>query len=97
MHRRRPSRPIRRVVGYTPGGFTDNMACTVSERLSRALGQPVVFDHKPGANSTIGTDLLVQSAPDGYSPTTVIAAHSANPSLFPKMGSMRGPTSCRSR
>ncbi|MFZ4759084.1 MAG: Bug family tripartite tricarboxylate transporter substrate binding protein, partial [Burkholderiaceae bacterium] len=80
-----PARPIRMIVGYTPGGFTDTMARTVGEPLSRALGQPVVFDYKPGANSMIGTEMLVKSAPDGYTLTTVIAAHSANPSLYPKM------------
>jgi tripartite-type tricarboxylate transporter receptor subunit TctC len=80
-----PTKPIRMIVGYTPGGFTDNMARTVGEPLGRALGQPVVFDYKPGANSMIGTEMLVKSAPDGYTLTTVIAAHSANPSLYPKM------------
>jgi hypothetical protein len=80
-----PNKPIRMIVGYTPGGFTDNMARTVGEPLGRALGQPVVFDYKPGANSMIGTEMLVKSAPDGYTLTTVIAAHSANPSLYPKM------------
>jgi tripartite-type tricarboxylate transporter receptor subunit TctC len=73
------------IVGYTPGGFTDTMARTVGEPLSRALGQPVLFDYKPGANSMIGTEMMVKSAPDGYTLTTVIAAHSANPSLYPKM------------
>lgn len=80
-----PNKPIRMIVGYTPGGFTDNMARTVGEPLGRALGQPVVFDYKPGANSMIGTEMLVKSPPDGYTLTTVIAAHSANPSLYPKM------------
>ena len=80
-----PSKPIRMIVGYTPGGFTDNMARAVGEPLARALGQPVVYDYKPGANSMIGTEMLVKSAPDGYTLTTVIAAHSANPSLYPKM------------
>ncbi len=46
-----PSKPIRMIVGYTPGGFTDNMARAVGEPLARALGQPVVYDYKPGANS----------------------------------------------
>ncbi len=80
-----PAKPIRMIVGYTPGGFTDNMARAVGEPLSRALGQPVVFDYKPGANSMIGTELMVKSPPDGYTLTTVIAAHSANPSLYAKM------------
>jgi tripartite-type tricarboxylate transporter receptor subunit TctC len=80
-----PNKPIRMIVGYTPGGFTDNMARTVGEPLGRALGQQVVFDYKPGANSQIGVDMMVKSPADGYTLSTVIAAHSANPSLYPKM------------
>jgi tripartite-type tricarboxylate transporter receptor subunit TctC len=80
-----PSKQIRMIVGYTPGGFTDNMARIVGEPLGRALGQQVIFDYKPGANSQIGVDLMVKSPPDGYTLSTVIAAHSANPSLYPKM------------
>jgi len=80
-----PNRPIRMLVGYTPGGFTDNMARAVGEPLARALGQPVVFDYKPGANSMIAVEMMAKSPPDGYTLTTVIAAHSANPSLYAKM------------
>ncbi len=80
-----PTKPIRMLVGYTPGGFTDNMARSVGEPLGRVLGQPVLFDYKPGANSLIAVEMLAKSAPDGYTLTTVIAAHSANPSLYPKM------------
>jgi len=80
-----PSKPIRMIVGYTPGGYTDNMARTVGEPLARALGQPVIYDYKPGANSIIGTELMAKSPPDGYTLTTVIAAHSANPSLYAKL------------
>jgi tripartite-type tricarboxylate transporter receptor subunit TctC len=61
------------------------MARSVGEPLSRALGQPVIFDYKPGANSIIAVDLMAKSAPDGYTLTTVIAAHSANPSLYAKL------------
>lgn len=80
-----PNKPIRMIVGYTPGGFTDNMARAVGEPLAKVLGQPVLFDYKPGANSLIGVDMVAKSAPDGYTLTTVIAAHSANPSLYAKM------------
>jgi tripartite-type tricarboxylate transporter receptor subunit TctC len=80
-----PSKPIRMVVPYTPGGFTDTMARLVGEPLGRALGQPVVFDNKPGANSIIGTDMVAKAAPDGYTLVTVIAAHAVNPSLYPKL------------
>lgn len=80
-----PNKPIRMIVGYTPGGYTDTMARAVGEPLSRALGQPVIYDYKPGANSIIGTELMAKSPPDGYTLTTVIAAHSANPSLYAKL------------
>ena len=80
-----PSKPIRMLVGYTPGGFTDNMARTIGEPLAKALGQPVLFDYKPGANSMIAVDMVAKAAPDGYTLTTVIAAHAANPSLYGKM------------
>ena len=80
-----PNKPIRMLVGYTPGGFTDNMARAVGEPLARVLGQPVLFDYKPGANSMIAVDMMAKSPPDGYTLTTVIAAHSANPSLYAKM------------
>ncbi|NBO96835.1 MAG: hypothetical protein EBU79_13415 [Betaproteobacteria bacterium] len=77
-----PTKPIRMLVGYTPGGFTDNMARTIGEPLAKALGQPVLFDYKPGANSMIAVDMVAKSPPDGYTLTTVIAAHAANPALF---------------
>ena len=80
-----PNKPIRMLVGYTPGGFTDNMARAVGEPLARVLGQPILFDYKPGANSLIAVEMLAKAPADGYTLTTVIAAHSANPSLYPKM------------
>jgi len=80
-----PTKPIRMLVGYTPGGFTDNMARTLGEPLARALGKPVLFDYKPGANSMIAVDMVAKSPPDGYTLTTVIAAHAANPALYAKM------------
>jgi tripartite-type tricarboxylate transporter receptor subunit TctC len=80
-----PSKPIRMIVGYTPGGFTDQMARIVGEPVGRALGTSMLFDYKPGANSMIGADMVAKAAPDGYTLGTVIAAHSANPSLYAKM------------
>lgn len=80
-----PNRPIRMVVPYTPGGYTDLMARLVSEKMSIALGQPIVIENKPGANAAIGTDAVAKAAPDGYTFGTVIAAHSVNPTLNPKL------------
>lgn len=80
-----PNRPIRMIVPYTPGGYTDLMARLVGQKISDALGQTIVFENKPGANAVIGTDAVAKAAPDGYTFGTVIAAHSVNPSLNPKL------------
>jgi tripartite-type tricarboxylate transporter receptor subunit TctC len=80
-----PSRPIRMIVPYTPGGYTDFMARTVGQKLSEALGQPIIFENRPGANSVIGADAVAKAAPDGYTFGTVIAAHAVNASLNPKL------------
>ena len=80
-----PSRPIRMIVPYTPGGYTDLMARLVGQKISDALGQPIVFENKPGANAIIGTDVVAKAAPDGYTIGTVIAAHAVNATLNPKL------------
>jgi tripartite-type tricarboxylate transporter receptor subunit TctC len=80
-----PARPIRVLVGYPPGGFTDVTARLVCEKLSQRLGQPVVVDNKPGANGIVAVDTLAKSAPDGQTFAVVIAAHAANTSLYKKL------------
>ena len=80
-----PVRPIRIVVPYTAGGFTDQMARLVQVGLQNRLGQPVVIDNKPGANSIIGVDAVAKAAPDGYTFGVVIAAYAANTTLYPKL------------
>ncbi len=80
-----PNRPIRMVVPYTPGGYTDLMARLVGQKISDAIGQPIVFENKPGANAIIGTDVVAKAAPDGYTFGTVIAAHAVNATLNPKL------------
>jgi tripartite-type tricarboxylate transporter receptor subunit TctC len=80
-----PNRPIRMVVPYTPGGYTDLMARLVGQKISDALGQPIIFENKPGANAIIGTDVVAKAAPDGYTFGTVIAAHAVNATLNPKL------------
>lgn len=80
-----PAKPIRIIVPYPPGGFTDVTARLVGQKLQERLGQTVLVDNKAGANGTIGVAELARSAPDGYTFAIVIAAHAANPSLYAKL------------
>lgn len=77
-----PSRPIRFVVPYPPGGGNDDVARLLAEPLGRGLGQPVVIDNRPGASGMLAGEYLARSAPDGY---TIMIDHTGivmNPSLF---------------
>jgi len=77
-----PSRAIRVVVPYPAGGNTDIIARDVMKELSARLGQPVVIDNKPGANSILGTDLVAKAAPDGYTLLVAIGAFANNEALY---------------
>ena len=63
---RYPSKPIRLVVGYTPGGSTDTAARLIAGKLGEALGQPVVVENRPGAASMIGAEYVARSPADGH-------------------------------
>ena len=80
-----PSRPIRVVVPYTPGGITDVATRMVMLEAAKSLGQNVIVDNRPGANSIVGVEIVANSVPDGYTLASVIAAHSANQTLYPKL------------
>ena len=80
-----PNKPIRIIVPYTPGGFTDQMARLVQVGLQNRLQQTVTVDNKPGANSIIGVDLLAKAPADGSTFAVVIAAYAANNTLYPKL------------
>ena len=77
-----PNRPIRVVVPYPAGGNTDIIAREVMKEVSLRLGQPVVIDNKPGANSIVGTEFVAKAAPDGYTLLVVIGAYANNESLY---------------
>lgn len=81
-----PNKPIRIVIGFAPGGAADYVARAMSESFSKALGQTVLIDNKPGNGSSIAADIVAKAAPDGY--TLLIASPSAisvNPALNPKL------------
>jgi tripartite-type tricarboxylate transporter receptor subunit TctC len=80
-----PSKPIKLVVPFTPGGGTDLIARTLAAEMAPDLGVPVIVDNKPGAGTVIGTDLVAKSAPDGYTLVVSSIAHSVNPTLVPKL------------
>jgi tripartite-type tricarboxylate transporter receptor subunit TctC len=82
-----PARPVKLVVGFAPGGAADFVARTLAEPMSRALGQSVVIDNRPGAGSSIAAEYVAKSAPDGY--TFLIASPSSilvNPLLNKQSG-----------
>lgn len=77
-----PSKPVRIVVPYTPGGFNDTLARTASEYLTKAWKQSVVVENKPGGNTLIGNTMVAQSAPDGYTLLITPLPFSALPGLY---------------
>ena len=81
-----PSKPIRLVVGFPPGGGNDIVARLVSAKMQESWGQAVVVDNKPGGNSIIATEFVARSAPDGY--TLLVNANGGmtiNPLIYPKL------------
>src|SRR6267378_254735 len=77
-----PSKPIRWIVPYTGGGITDVVTRLVTQKMQGPLGQPIVVDNRPGANSILGSDIAAKAAPDGYTMLTVIAGYAANVTLY---------------
>lgn len=80
-----PDKPVRLVVPYPPGGFTDVTARLVAQKLQERLGQPFTVENKPGANSIIGVDAVAKAPADGQAFVVVIAAYAANTTLYPKL------------
>ena len=80
-----PDRPIRIIVPFGPGGFTDVAARILQKELSAVLGQPVIIENKPGAGSTIGTTEVAKGRPDGYTLAMVSTTHVISPHLYKQM------------
>jgi tripartite-type tricarboxylate transporter receptor subunit TctC len=77
-----PSKPIRLIVGYAPGGPNDIIARIVGQKLSESVGVPVTIDNRPGADSMIGTQLAARAAPDGYTIAMISASATIHPSVY---------------
>jgi tripartite-type tricarboxylate transporter receptor subunit TctC len=81
-----PSKPIKWVVPFAPGGTTDILARVVGEKLALALGQPVIVENKPGAGGGLGAEFTAKSSPDGYTIMGgTISTHAINASLYNKL------------
>ena len=80
-----PSRPIRFISPYPPGGGNDTLARILGEKVGERLGQRIIVDNRPGANTIVGTELLAKSVPDGYTLIIIPNSFATNVSFYPKL------------
>ena len=80
-----PTRPIRFISPYPPGGGNDTLLRLLGEKLGEQVGQRIIVDNRPGANTIVGTELLAKSPPDGYTFILVPNSFATNPSFYPKL------------
>jgi tripartite-type tricarboxylate transporter receptor subunit TctC len=80
-----PAKPIRWIVGYTPGGTADMLARAVGQKLTEAWGQQVIVENRPGGGTNIGTEVAAKAPPDGYTLFMPTVANAINPTLYPKL------------
>ena len=82
-----PSKPIKYVVPFAPGGVSDGVARLVAQHLGERLGQPVVVENRPGVSGIVGTQVVARSAPDGYTVMGgTITTHAVNPFFTKSLG-----------
>jgi tripartite-type tricarboxylate transporter receptor subunit TctC len=80
-----PSRPVRVIVPYAPGGVTDVVARLIAQKLSEHLGKQFFVENVPGATGNIGTSQAAKAAPDGYTVLVAFSSYVVNPTLFDKV------------
>jgi tripartite-type tricarboxylate transporter receptor subunit TctC len=80
-----PTKPIRIVIGFTPGGGPDITARYLAQKLTETWKQQVVVDNRPGAGGTVGAHIVARSTPDGYTLLSVSPAHAVAPAIYPKL------------
>ena len=80
-----PSKPIRFIMPYPPGGSSEILARPIAMELTKNIGQNVIVDFKPGGGTTIGADMVAKSAPDGHTLVMMLSAHAINATLMPKL------------
>ena len=81
-----PSKPVRFIVAFSPGGGTDIIARVVADKLTRAWSQPVVVENRPGAGSNIGTQAVAKAPPDGYTILVTSTSFAVNPGMYKSAG-----------
>lgn len=80
-----PTKPIRLIVPFEPGGGTDRVGRTIASKMSQALKQQIIVDNRPGASTVIGSELVAKANPDGYTLLLCALPHATNPSLLKKL------------
>jgi tripartite-type tricarboxylate transporter receptor subunit TctC len=81
-----PTKSVRILVGYAPGGGTDIMARAIAQKLSESLGQQFIVDNRPGANANLAADLASKASADGYTLLMISVSHAINKPLYKKLG-----------